>query len=204
MSATNPPDEAKDYQAWRKQKRSELLALRRSLTSDIFERSSTLVLEQLANILASRSTETLGFYWPFRGEISLLNLIAQHIAKGGTAALPVVLEKARPLEFRQWQPGDEMTLGVLDIPYPTKQTIVQPDTLIVPVVAFDKQCFRLGYGGGYYDRTLASYPRKPLTIGIGFESARLETTFPHQSDIPMDCIVTEAGIHWPSSSPNIE
>ena len=72
---------------------------------------------------------------------------------------------------------------------------VTPDAVLVPLVGFDSGGYRLGYGGGFFDRTLASMEKHPVTIGVGFELCRLESIFPQPHDIPMDFVVTEAGIH---------
>ena len=106
-------------------------------------------------------------------------------------ALPVVVEKNRPLEFRPWRPGAKMALGVYDIPYPAEGKAVTPEALLVPMVGFDRAGYRLGYGGGYYDRTLAALPKKPLCIGISFALGRIDSIHPLPHDIPMDFIVTE-------------
>jgi 5,10-methenyltetrahydrofolate synthetase len=87
-----------------------------------------------------------------------------------------------------------MERGVYDIPFPKDGAVVQPDALLVALVGFDEQNFRLGYGGGYYDRTLAASDPRPLTIGIGFEFMRLPSIRPLPHDIPMDVVVTEAGL----------
>ncbi len=137
---------------------------------------------------------TIGFYLPFKHEIDARPLVRDLLEKGWSAALPVVIEKKGPLEFRAWRPGMLMTPGVYDIPIPAERTVVKPDILLVPLVGFDGANFRLGYGGGYYDRTIAAMLPRPSTIGVGFELSRLETIFPQAHDMPLDAIVTEAGI----------
>jgi 5-formyltetrahydrofolate cyclo-ligase len=178
--------------AWRKQKRSELLELRTSFSEEQQLRASETILEGVNSLFRSHRTRIAGFYWPFRGEIEVLPLIHRFLAEGGTAALPVVVGRARPLTFRLWTPGCPMAAGPFGIPYPAESPVVVPDTLVVPLVGYDDCCYRLGYGGGYYDRTLAVAEPKPLSIGIGFTSLRLETIWPQQYDVPMDYIVTEA------------
>ena len=111
------------------------------------------------------------------------------------AALPEVQGKGRPLQFRQWWPGVAMVPGALGIPAPVDTDLVVPDAAFVPLVGFDGAGYRLGYGGGYFDRTLAALARKPLTVGVGTEAARLPTIHPQPHDVPMDFIVTEAGVH---------
>ena len=99
--------------------------------------------------------------------------------------------------FTRTMPGREpsMTPGVYDIPVPDGTELVMPDAALVPMNGFDAQGYRLGYGGGYFDRTLAAAMPRPLAIGIGFEFARLYTIHPQSHDIPMDFVVTEAGLH---------
>ncbi len=109
-------------------------------------------------------------------------------------ALPVVIAKGKPLEFRIWRPGDRVTAGVFGIPFPADGPTVVPDLMLIPLVGFDRAGYRLGYGGGYYDRTLAAAVPRPATIGVGFELSRLESIGPEPHDVAMDWIVTEAGI----------
>jgi 5-formyltetrahydrofolate cyclo-ligase len=179
---------------WRRLKRAELLKGRAELPVELHNRGSAVILDKVAEILRSIAPGVAGFYWPIRGEINVVSLMESFVTGGGSAALPVIVAKAQPLEFRLWRPGDSMSRGVFDIPYPTEARLVHPDVLIVPLVGFDERGYRLGYGGGYYDRTLNSLDPKPITIGIGFASARLETIHPQQYDVPMDYIVTERGV----------
>jgi len=160
--------------AWRKQKRSELLAWRTSFTGEDRLRAGEMVLDRVYSLLRSNQTRVAGFYWPFRGEIDVLPLMHRFAAEEGTVALPVVVGRAQPLSFRLWEPGFRMTTGVFGIPYPAESRTM------------------LRYGGGYYDRTLAVAEPRPLSIGIGFRSLRLETIMPQQYDLPMDYIVTES------------
>jgi 5-formyltetrahydrofolate cyclo-ligase len=178
--------------AWRKQKRSELLELRTSFSQEQLARASEMILDRVNSIFQSHGTRIAGFYSPFRGEIEVRPLIHRFLAEGGTAALPMVVGRSRPLTFRLWTPESRMVDGVFGIPYPAESRVVVPDTLVVPLVGYDDCCYRLGYGGGYYDRTLAAAEPKPLSIGIGFASLRLETIWPQQYDVPMDYIITEA------------
>jgi len=176
---------------WRKLKRAELLKLRAGIPADHYDAASALILDNVATILQSVSHEVVGFYWPIRGEIDIVPMMESFVAAGGSAGLPAIVAKAQPLEFRLWRPGDPMARGVFDIPYPAEARIVHPQALVVPLVGFDDKCYRLGYGGGYYDRTLSPLAPRPLTIGIGLASTRLETIHPQPYDIPMDYIVTE-------------
>jgi hypothetical protein len=105
-----------------------------------------------------------------------------------------VVAKGQPLEFWAWHPSAPLRRGVWDIPIPVERLVVRPTALLVPLVGFDDAGYRLGYGGGYYDRTLAVMRPRPLTIGIGYELGRLATIHPQPHDIQLDAIVTEAGL----------
>ena len=134
----------------------------------------------------------MGFFWPFQREVSVLPTIERLLEAGGEAALPVVIGKGKPLEFRAWTPQSAMAAGVFGISYPSAGETVEPDLLLISLLGFDAAGYRLGYGGGYYDRTLAAMAVKPLTIGVGFELGRLLSIHPQSFDIPMDWIVTES------------
>ena len=136
----------------------------------------------------------LGVYWPFQAEFDPRPLIEWLAAAGSTVALPVVIDKSGPLEYRAWRPGEPLVDGVWGIPIPEKRDVVLPQAVLAPLVGFDRDCYRLGYGGGYFDRTLAALSPRPVAIGVGFELSRLDTIHPQDFDIPMDLIVTEAGI----------
>lgn len=183
--------EPHEVMAWRRLKRAELMTARNALSTPAHRQASRAILDHLAAHF--RGFGSVGFYWPIRREFDPLPFIEQVIAAGGTAALPVVIGKDRPLEFRPWRPGTVMAVGVYDIPYPAEGLPVLPATLLVPLLGFDAMGYRLGYGGGFYDRTLAASAAKPVAIGIGFELGRLETIHPQPHDVPMDYIVTEHG-----------
>jgi 5,10-methenyltetrahydrofolate synthetase len=104
----------------------------------------------------------------------------------------VVIEKAHPLQFRHYRPGDRLEKGVWNIPIPADGAVVTPDIVIAPVVGVDPDRYRLGYGGGFFDRTLAALPRKPLAIGIGYQMQEIDTIYPQPHDVPMDIIITAA------------
>jgi 5-formyltetrahydrofolate cyclo-ligase len=186
---------AEDWQEvrlWRKVKRAALVERRLAMSAADRTASSEAITATLLQALSSRSGGLIGIYWPFKGEYDPRPLATSMLARGTRFALPVVLEKARPVIFRAWWPGIAMTSGIWNIPIPDAGEPVAPDVLLVPLLGFDKHNYRLGYGGGYYDRTLASIPDRPRTIGVGYENAQIATIFPQPHDIPMDVIVTEA------------
>ena len=123
---------------------------------------------------------------------------------GGRCALPVVVEKKAPLVFRLWEPGGRLVPGVWNIPVPADGDEVPPDVVIAPVVGFDSACYRLGYGGGFFDRTLATMPHRPLAIGVGYDAAAISTIYPLPHEVAMDAIVTERGILRPRSECKLE
>lgn len=184
-----------EIKVWRKAQRSALIERRAALDAKLrrewIERMTGL-LEQGFPVLAGC---VVGFCWPFKGEFDARFAIRHWREQGATAALPEVVAKGQPLRFRKWWPGAPTVPGVYDIPVPAGTEIVAPDAAVVPMNGFDEEGYRLGYGGAYFDRTLAALDPRPLAIGVAFELARLPTIFPQPHDIPMDFVVTEAGIY---------
>ncbi len=183
-----------ELRAWRKAERERLIVERMALPLDQHAAKSAVIAAELARRFPVASLPFLGCYWPFRREYDCLPLMRQVIDEGGQTALPVVLAKGQPLEFRPWTPQTKMEAGVWNILHPAEGPAVFPTALLIPLVGFDADGYRLGYGAGFYDRTLAAMPVMPLTIGVGFELCRLETIHPQPHDIPMDYVITEAGL----------
>ena len=181
--------------AWRKQQRAALIARRIAVPQDLLRQWNTAISELIAHGFPVLAGMTIGFCWPFKSEFDARFVIRRFRERGATAALPAVVATAQPLQFRKWWPGAPMTPGVYDIPIPDGTELVIPAAAIVPMNGFDEQGYRLGYGGGYFDRTLAAAAPRPLAIGTSFELARLPTIQPQPHDIAMDFIVTEAGIY---------
>jgi 5-formyltetrahydrofolate cyclo-ligase len=181
---------------WRKGMRAELVARRMAVPAPVRREWSLAVSLMLMQALPVRAGSVVGFCWPMKAEYDARPLMRLLRQRGVRSALPVVVQRAEALIFRRWQPGVEMKRGVMDIPFPDGTEQVRPDILLVPLVGFGRAGDRLGYGGGYFDRTLASMEPRPLSIGVGFEIARLETSFPQPHDVPLDAIVTEAGMRW--------
>jgi 5-formyltetrahydrofolate cyclo-ligase len=186
------PDEWPEVRRWRKARRAELIGARVDAGPRRRAGWDAAITSQLLEGVPNLERLVVGFYWPFKGEYDVRLVARQLHARGTRLALPVVVEKNRPLVFRPWTPDAKLVPGIWNIPVPADGPEVEPDALLVPLVGFDGGRFRLGYGGGYYDRTLASRRRKPLTIGVGFELSELATIHPQPHDIPMDAIVTEA------------
>jgi len=137
--------------------------------------------------------DVLAFCWPFRAEPDLRPWVEGWLAAATAriAALPVVVAQEAPLVFRRWLPGMELARDRYGISYPAQGLEIVPDLVLVPLNAFDARGYRLGYGGGYFDRTLAAL--RMLTVGVGFESGRVDDVLPQPRDYALDWLVTEAG-----------
>jgi 5-formyltetrahydrofolate cyclo-ligase len=180
-----------DIRAWRKQTREALIASRMALRVGVRQEKGEKAKARLLELVDLKKYPTLGIYWPMRGEIDVRDIARKHVEAGGAVALPVVVEKGAPVEFWNWRPGMPMRRGVWNIPIPLDRDVLIPEALIVPLVGFDGSLYRLGYGGGYYDRTLAAATPRPFCVGLGFAEARLASIFPQPHDVPMDVIVVD-------------
>lgn len=195
-----PPATASDVAAWRKTEREALIAHRMAIAPETRQRWSNIIAGRVAETVGDFSGKTVSFYWPFRGEPDLRPLMETVWQAGGQALLPVVLEKRAPLVFKPWRQGDALTRGVWNIPIPETGMTATPEVVIAPVVGYDPLCFRLGYGGGFFDRTLAAMARKPLVIGVGYSLQAIATIHPQPHDIAMSTIVTETEAVVPAAT----
>jgi 5-formyltetrahydrofolate cyclo-ligase len=177
---------------WREQQRQALISSRQALLAGERAKLTKAIQEAIDSIAPEVAGKAVALYWPFRGEPDLRPWMNVLDARGAQCLLPVVVAKARPLSFRSWRQGEPLERGVWGIPIPASGQDIKPSIVIAPVVGFDEDGFRLGYGGGYYDRTLAGLKPKPLVIGVGFELQKIESIRPQWHDIAMDAIVTEA------------
>jgi 5,10-methenyltetrahydrofolate synthetase len=137
------------------------------------------------------SGTALGFCWPHRGEYDIRPLLPALLARQVRLALPIVQKATGDLVFHEWTEQCVLAQGPLGIPFPVDTPRLVPTVLLIPIVGYGAAGDRLGYGGGYYDRTLAQMNPRPLCIGVGFDCQRIESSFPQPHDIPMDAIVTE-------------
>ena len=169
--------------------RRELLANRQAIAGEVRREWNAAIGARLLAWWERHQTPSLGVYWPIRGEPDLQAAYAELSMRGVRLALPVVVENDAPLVFIEWKPGDAMSRDGFGVAIPAEGTEVRPDALLVPCVGFNEHRFRLGYGGGFYDRTLAVAPR-PLAIGISYDCGRAEfSADPH--DIALDAVITE-------------
>ncbi len=199
------PDQARDVARWRRSERARLRADRLALS--VAERAAidATLIGHLRDLISARFGDARGrvlsAYWPIKGEPDLRPLMADLHAAEITICLPVVEQKAAPLVCRRWTPDTRMVRGDWNIPVPPPEADrLMPDIMLAPLIGWDESGYRLGYGGGYFDCTLAVLDPMPFTIGIGFQSAKLATIFPQPHDIPLDTILTEAGQQVPTKA----
>jgi 5-formyltetrahydrofolate cyclo-ligase len=181
---------------WRHAVRRALLGWRSGLDAQTHQKLSDEIRGHFATFLTDRPAATIGFYWPIQNEIDLRPVVTAHVKSGGKAALPVVPGKDQAMIFHDWTPDTEMVPGFARIPEPANSKEVTVHVLLAPLVGFDPAGYRLGYGGGFFDRTLAALPRKPLVVGIGLEATRLDDILPHQYDVPVDVLITDQGVRY--------
>lgn len=193
---------------WRKNQRTELMARREAVAAEDHRRWSAAIGATLEQGFPALQKGVVGFCWPHRGEYDPRPAMAFFQGHGATLALPEMVNEAgnevqdngAPLRFRKWWPQAPMKTGAYAIPVPDNTELVTPDAVIMPMLGFDQQGYRLGYGGGYFDRTLAAIKPRSLAIGVAFEILRLESIHPRPHDIAMDFVVTEAGIYRVTAS----
>jgi len=187
--------DAQSLKSWRRTQRERLIAERLAIPDATLaawrQRMDGYIERSFPGLARSR----LAFCWPIKNEYD-----ARHIARtlrglGALTALPVVVAPRSPLAFREWHPGVELAKGALDIPYPVNSREIVPDAVLLPMNGWDPQGYRLGYGAGFFDRTLAGLAKKPVVIGVAYEQARLDTIHPQPWDIPVDYLVTERGVY---------
>jgi 5-formyltetrahydrofolate cyclo-ligase len=179
-----------DVARWRKTERSRLIAMRCALPAEERALHTAAIVRTLDEMLAVQSCEIVSAYWPIRAEPDLRPWMHAACSRGLRVALPVALALGQPMTFREWRPDARMARGLWRIPYPAEGPEVAPTTVLAPLVGFDPGGYRLGYGGGFFDRTLAAMVRKPVAIGLGYPQLQIPTIFPQSHDIPMNWIVT--------------
>jgi 5-formyltetrahydrofolate cyclo-ligase len=170
--------------------RLALIANRQAIKPEVRNQWDAAIGRRVIDWWAVHRAKTLGVYWPIRGEPDLQKVYAELAACGVQLALPIVVAKDEPLRFAAWIPGGPVIQDAMGVAIPADaNTTVQPDALLVPCVGFNGRNLRLGYGGGFYDRTLAVQPR-PLAVGIAYECCLVEFDGAAH-DVALDGIITE-------------
>jgi 5,10-methenyltetrahydrofolate synthetase len=176
--------------------RRQLQAERQTLI-DRHQRSMHLQ-EVLRVWLTARDETAIGAYWPIKGEFDVLPALyrwteADEMRRIG---LPVMDRQSKQLRFHVWYPGCEMEEDAFGIPKPKGTPAFEPSLLLVPCVGYGPRGVRLGYGGGFYDRTLASLAPRPYTVGLAYSHGFVPWLVPEPHDLPLDAILNEDGVAW--------
>jgi 5-formyltetrahydrofolate cyclo-ligase len=181
-----PPDPARGAL------RAKLLAARNELADR--EARARMISDRLLRWLRTMPLQRLAFYWPTRGEPDVTAAVSTWLAEDPArrAALPVVAGAL--LEFAPWHPRTPMKTGEFGIQVPDTGERIRPQLLVIPCVGIDEQRHRLGYGAGFYDRTLAGMPVRPSTVGIAFDCGRVRSIDPKPHDIQLELAITESGV----------
>jgi len=187
-------DNAAAVAGWRHDERRRLRQARLAISAEERREFDRRIAAGVDLVLEAVPPACLAVYWPLPGEPDLRGWYEQLAARGIGLALPAVTARATPLEFRRFVPGSELEPDAANIPSPPAGRPATPDVIIAPVLGFDGSRFRLGNGGGYYDRTLPGLEPPPVLIGVGYARCALESIRPQPHDVPLDYIVTEEGV----------
>lgn len=180
-----------DNTAWRRALRRDMVARRTAFSDTEHDALSARIVAHLSAALPVPAV--LAFCWPIKHEPDVRAIVPYWSQHGAKAALPVVVAENAPLAFRHWAPDTPLEPDRYGIPTPTAGEWLIPDVILLPLNGFDSDGYRLGYGGGYFDRTLAALTPRPLAVGVGFEINRLPSIRPESHDQRLDWLVTEAG-----------
>lgn len=186
---------SEDNTAWRRGLRREMVARRAALSVAEHDALSARIVAHALTALPA--PVVAAFCWPIKHEPDVRGLLTAWARAGVRTALPVVVAEGQPLAFREWTPETPLAPDRYGIPTPTAGEWLTPDLILLPLNGFDAAGYRLGYGGGYFDRTLAALAPRPLAVGVGFEINRIDSIRPEAHDQRLDWIVTENGAFRP-------
>lgn len=173
--------------------RRHLLAQRQALPLALREEWNAAIGKHVKHLLERQPAQSIGIFWPMRSEPDLRQIFKEWSAAGMQLGLPVVIDPNCPLKFLAWRPGDALIKDAMGVWVPAASNReVAPELLLVPCVGYNGNRFRLGYGGGFYDRTLAAASR-PRAIGVAYACSRADFAV-EGHDIALDAVVTETGI----------
>jgi 5-formyltetrahydrofolate cyclo-ligase len=194
---TSPPSLPLDFSRDKTLLRRQLQAERQSLV-DRLQRAQ--YLQQVLRVwLVTRKETAIGASWPIKGEFDALPALYRwsEAEPGRRIGLPVIDRETKQLRFHVWWPGCPMEEDAFGIPKPKDTELVVPTLLFVPCVGYGPGGYRLGYGGGFYDRTLAALEPRPVTVGLGFSNGLVENLEPLPHDVPLDAVLNDEGVVWP-------
>jgi 5-formyltetrahydrofolate cyclo-ligase len=182
---------------------SDKAALRKQLQAErqaMFDRHQRAMhLQEVLRVwLVSRDEQSIGAYWPIKGEFDALPALYRWSEADARRriGLPVIDRATKQLRFHVWFPGCPMEDDAYGIPKPKDTEVFEPTLLLVPCVGFGPNGTRLGYGGGFYDRTLAALDPRPYTVGVGYAHGYIPWLRPEPHDVPLDAVLTEDGLAW--------
>jgi 5-formyltetrahydrofolate cyclo-ligase len=148
--------------------------------------------------LVGRAERSIGAYWPIKAEFDALPALYRwsEVDPLRRIGLPVINRDTKQLRFHVWFPGCPMEDDAYGIPKPKDTEAFEPELLLVPCLGYGPRGLRLGYGGGFYDRTLADLRPRPFTAGIGFAHGYVPWLQPEPHDVPLDAMLDEDGVVW--------
>ena len=173
--------------------RTELRTKRKAMEAGQAATLSQRILRLVLGQVPFHGVETVGLYWPVGDEVDPRGIASSELLEDCGFALPVTVGEEKPLEFWFWQPGDDLTKGAYGEMVPVRRELARPDLLLIPLLGFDRAGYRLGQGGGYYDRTLHDLrkSRSILAVGVAFSFQEC-LNVPHEPhDEVLDRVVTE-------------
>ena len=196
MAPTEPAAAAPDAPDASAALRGKLVAARQALP-DRLERAVALQ-SALRVWLVSRTETRIGAYWPIKGEFDPLPALYRWSEADDTRriGLPVVDREAGSLRFHVWYPGCPTELDAFDIPKPKGTEVFEPQLLLLPCVGYGPAGVRLGYGGGFYDRTVMALQPRPVTVGLCYSNGFLPMLRQQAQDLPLDALITDDGVVW--------
>ncbi|HEY1076594.1 MAG TPA: 5-formyltetrahydrofolate cyclo-ligase [Rhodocyclaceae bacterium] len=183
-----------EIQAYRTTLRRQSLQARESLSAAEHALLSARIERNLRAQLQTQAPSCVAFCWPYRAEFDARPLVRDLLAEGWRACLPVVGDEVGPMHFRAWTPQTPMQADRHGIQTPSEGEEMVPDLILLPFNAIDACGYRLGYGAGYFDRTLAAMQPRPYVIGVGFSVGVVASVCPQPHDIPVNCRITETGV----------
>lgn len=187
--------ETHDANARRLAQRAALRQRRAALAAASRQRADAAIAGHLDTALKNVADACIAVFWPLAGEPDLRAWCAKRAAAGQRLALPVVVAAGKPLIFRAWSVEEVLVRDALNIPCPPDKGALQPDVIVAPCLGFDAAGFRLGSGGGYYDRTLQDPDSRPMLIGVAYDCLRLPSIRPQPHDVPFDMIISEERVY---------
>jgi len=177
--------------------RSRARAARAALTPEEHAEAGAAICQHFFDAISLEPEDAVAAYWSIRDEVDCQPILIRLMNNGQTVILPVVAGPGMPLDLRVWEPGTALYEAGFGTLAPSELAPRRnPDVVLVPLLGFDATGTRLGYGGGYYDRTLAQLPRRPRLIGLAFSVQELDAIPREPHDVPLDAVVTELGVRF--------